>query len=146
MTRGLALLERRTKMMRDVVLGVDKPEIFRSLSIEYGVSYHAVYTDYKRRERWQHDVLDIKDSKTLALDLVALLHWLKRRGVLEVLSADNSNARIGAIRTVADIASRIYTILKETGLIKELPTELREYIEVRWLNQDESSHNPVRPS
>jgi hypothetical protein len=117
-------------MMRDIVLGVEKPEIFRSLSVEYGVSYHAIYTDYKRRDTWQSDILDIKDSRTLALDLVALLNWLKRRGVLEVLSADNSNARIGAIRTVADIATRIYTILKETGLIDKLPDELKEELNV----------------
>lgn len=123
MTRGKALLERRIKMMGDHVLGVNKPEIFRSLAIEYGVSYHAIYKDFQRRGKWLVDVLEVRDSRIITLDIVALLHWLKRRGVMEVMQGKTGATRVGAIRTVADIATRIYNILKDSDIEMEIDVQ-----------------------
>ena len=115
--RGRALLERRSKMLRQIGLGVELSIVVSDFSREYGVTQNAIYKDWEQREKWAGDVAQLEDPEAMVAELIHFLKWLKRRSVLEVLKGDSSSNRIGAIKTAESIASRIFDIARATGKI-----------------------------
>jgi len=124
------ILERRIQMIQDLSIGVPLKEEVEILSQKYKVGTYAIYKDWKRRDKWINEVVNIKDTETTALELISFLNWLKARANRLVLEADNSNAKIGAIRAATEISMRIFEILQSTGLIRKEPEKLEQQLRI----------------
>ena len=132
---GRQIDERRADLLQQRVLGVELKDIVKALSAKYECSPKTIYQDWRLRRKWGPRLVGLEDGDSLTIDIVALLNWLKRRAVMEVLQGDNSAARIGAIKAVKDVAKDIYDIAKETGKIKIVPEEMKLKLEMSGLGK-----------
>jgi len=84
--------------------GVDLVTIVTDLSKKYEVKKCTIYNDWKRRERWLNEIFDFNLPQEIlyGIKVVVPSAWK------EYLSADNSNARIGALRLAMDAYTRIF--------------------------------------
>ena len=132
---GRPIDERRAELIQQRVLGVELRDIVKALSAKYRCSPKTIYQDWRLRRKWGPRLVGMEDGDSLTVDIVALLNWLKRRAVMEVMQGDNSAARIGAIKAVKDVARDIYDIAKETGKIKIVPEEMKLRLELSGLGK-----------
>ena len=127
--------QRRAELIEQRALGVEMREIVRSLSGKYECNPKCIYDDWRERRKWAPKIIGLEDGESLTVDIVTLLNWLKRRAVMEVLQGDNSAAKIGAIKTVRDVAMGIYEIAKDTGKIQVVPAEMKLKLEMSGLGK-----------
>ena len=116
--------QRRIELMQQRALGVDLNILVQTLSVKYNRSAKTVYNDWRTRRKWAPKLLGLEDGESIIVDIVTLLNWLKRRGVMEVLQGDSSSNRIGAIKAVKDIVMNLYDIVSSTGLVKLSPRKV----------------------
>ena len=100
---NLKLLERRRELLKTRNYGVSLADAVKDLSLKYQVSTQELYYDWQHRKNWIEEVLDIKDSRTFFLELVANHKEIYRLASLEYLKGDKSAAKIGALRLLRDL-------------------------------------------
>ncbi len=97
------LLERRHEMLKAHIYGVPLADIVKDLAKKYDVSTSFLYRDWRNRKSWIKEVLDIADSGTFFFEVVANHKEIQHLTTVEFSQADNSNARIGALRLLRDL-------------------------------------------
>ena len=134
------LLERRTKMLNYLSKQIPIGTIASDLATEYNVSLDAIYQDHHRLVQWAPQVLQLQND-ALAYELVNNIKQVIPNAWYEYKQADNSNARIGALRLIMDSTAKIIEILQKLGKMEKV-VEVTQ-INLKWLG-DESS-NPDNP-
>jgi transcriptional antiterminator len=99
----LELLERRRELVKELSLGAPLVAVVKVLAQKFGVTTRTIRYDYAKRKHWLPILLEISDPHTFFMDLLADHKELKRLSTLEFLQADNSNAKIGALRLLRDL-------------------------------------------
>jgi len=135
------LLERRTKMLNHLSKQIPIGAIAQDLAREYGVSVDAIYQDHHRLVQWAPHILQLHDD-ALAYELVNNIKQVIPNAWFEYKQADNSNAKIGALRLVVDTTLKLAQLLQSLGKMEKV-VEAIEF-RVRWLNeQDTADSHPV---
>jgi hypothetical protein len=127
------LLERRRELLKTRNYGVSLVDAVKNLSGKYHVSTRTIYYDWQHRKQWIEAVLDIQDPQAFFLELVANHKEIYRLAALEFLQADNSNARIGALRLLRDLNRDFEAMLVTKDLAERVETlEHESHERVRW--------------
>jgi len=135
------LLERRTKMLNYTSKGVPLQTIVNDLSRDYNRKPATIYKDYENMALWAPQILTLKDDR-LAYSLVNNIKQVIPNAWHEYLTADNSNAKIGALRLIMDATLKLAQLLQSLGKMEKV-VEAIEF-RVRWLNeQDTADSHPV---
>ncbi len=112
MVRGARLRDAAEEMTKDI-----------SNPYERRREINAIYKDWDRRESWIDSVVRLNDKSYFA-ELIAGANEATRRCWIEYATADNSNAKIGALRTIIDGKMRIGLLLMKAGIVKEAPQQI----------------------
>jgi len=102
------LLERRREMLRMRSKGLSLNVVVNDLSQKYDRTREALYKDWRRRKAWIKALLDLGDPEAVFLDILARHEDIYRMTVMECLQADNSSAKIGALRLLRDLNRDFY--------------------------------------
>lgn len=97
------LIERRQKMLKLKTAGLSLVKVVKDLSRQYDVSMRAIYLDWQNRKTWLPSLLGMRDPETFCLDLLSTHKEIHRLAMMEYFRADNSNAKIGALRLLRDL-------------------------------------------
>jgi hypothetical protein len=119
------LLKRRTEMLMLSGKGVILGEVVKDLATKYDVSRTALYIDWAKRNKWIPTILELNDPEKVFYDIMVAHKEIYRMGVREYLTADNSNARIGALRLLRDLNRDFYEMSVTPHIMKRLE-ELEE--------------------
>jgi len=92
---------------------------------------------------WAPQILQLQDDN-LAFELVNNIKQVIPNAWAEYHRADNSNARIGALRVVMDATMKLIDVLQSLGKLEKI-AEARDYT-LRWMNVDASTTNKVSAS
>lgn len=111
------LLERRQEMLRMKSTGLSLAKIIEDLSVKYEISVRGLYKDWAGRARWIKAILSMEDPEVFFLDVLATQKQIYNRAYMEYLKADNSNARIGALRLLRDLNKDLYEMVSLHDLI-----------------------------
>jgi hypothetical protein len=123
------LLDRRETLLRHMVKGARLKDVAEEMTkdvsdlVDRKKQISAICRDWERRERWIENVVRLNDMSYLT-ELIAGMSEAMRRCWVEYATADNSNARIGALRTVIDGKMRIGLLLMKAGTIKQAPRQI----------------------
>lgn len=125
---NLSLFERRKEMLSKHSSGLSLSENVKELSLKYNITRRALYYDWKIRKHWLPVILGLEDSETVFYELLDQHRELKRLALKEYLQADNSNARVGALRLLRDLNLDFIELLAFNDLASRLES-LEEYID-----------------
>lgn len=89
---------RRRKLLRLRGKGYSLEDSVNELSIEYGVTRECIWKDWRNRRKWMPQVLEISDREAFFYDVISDHKEIARLVIHEFLTADNSNARIAALK------------------------------------------------
>lgn len=127
------LLVRRTKMLNYVSKGVPLQTIVTDLSTEFKRKPETIYKDYERMATWAPQILTLKDDK-LAYSLVNNIKQIIPNAWYEYTQADNSSAKIGALRLIMEATLKLAQLLQSLGKMEKVVEAVR--FEVVWLNDE----------
>lgn len=111
------LLERRQEMLRLKATGLSLAKIINDISVKYEITTRGLYADWSNRKRWIKAILSLEDPETFFLDVLATHKQIYNRASIEYLKADNSNAKIGALRLLRDLNRDFYEMVSIHDLI-----------------------------
>ena len=114
------LIERRQKMVRQRAKGLPLNIVVNQLSQEYTRTKQALYKDWRNRKTWIKGILDLDDPETVFFDFYARHEEIYQMTVMEYYKADNSSAKIGALRLLRDLNRDFYEISITPHLLKRL--------------------------
>ena len=97
------ILERRRYLIKNLSTGLPLADVVKETAVLFKVSTRAIYYDYRRHKNWLPYVLEIQDPERFLMDLLATHREIMDKAKLEYLKADNSAARIGALRLQRDL-------------------------------------------
>lgn len=121
------LLVRRTKMLNFISKGVPLQTVVDDFSRDYKVSRIAIYKDYERMCQWAPQILQLKDD-TLIYELINNVKQVIPNAWFEYTNADNSNAKVGALRLIMDSTLKLVNMLQSLGKIEKAPTRIEAQI------------------
>jgi hypothetical protein len=126
---NIELWDRRETLLKHMVRGARLKDAAEEMTKDITNSFErrrqifAIYKDWERRESWIESIVRLND-KTYLAELIAAANESTRRCWIEYASADNSNAKIGALRTIIDGKLRIGLLLMKAGIIRQAPQKI----------------------
>ena len=130
----MSLLERRQEIRRLRGKGLPLNVIVNDLAPKYEVTPRAIYKDWKNRKHRIKALLSLGDPDAVFLDIVSRHNEIFRIAMVEYLSADNSSAKVGAIKLLRDLNRDLYDmnvtpdIMERLERIEELAKEKRSLV------------------
>ena len=112
------IVERRRELLKLRSLGVSLPDAVKELASKFDVSARTIYSDWEKRKDWIGLFLDIGDPEAFSLDILSNHRQIYSFAVKEYLSADNSSARIGALRLLRDLNLDLNELVTLNGLLE----------------------------
>lgn len=123
------LLERRETMLRYMVKGlplktvIDKMTEDIESTIDKFKKQNTLRRDWANRNKWIDNIIRINDPSFLN-ELIAGMDEAMKQCWVEFADADNSNAKVGALRTIILGKTRVALLLMKAGVIKEAPKKI----------------------
>ena len=99
---NLKLLKRRVEMLDTVNRGFHPAIVIGQLVEKYSVSERCLWSDWERREKWVPALLDLEKFAGFAESFEAKLNAVQKAAWSTYATADNDNARVGALKVVLD--------------------------------------------
>lgn len=128
---AILLTCRRRDLMMETSTGKPLKEVIPLLAQRYEVEENTLYADWANRESWLGDLIqfDANLPKRYFVELDAT----KEKAWFQYYTADNSNAKVGALRVVKDCLSIGLDVMVKSGYFKKenAPVDVRD-ITVRW--------------
>ena len=103
-------VERRSELLRMEGLGLSVNEIVKELSVKAQVSERTVYKDFENRIFWQPTVQQYEGLERTYHKNLNRLEQIYRKASHVYLKADNDNAKVGALRLMLEIVTRLNEI------------------------------------
>jgi hypothetical protein len=117
-------VERRTELLKMEGLGFSESEIVKELTEKFQVATRTIYYDFQTRNKWQ---LSSDAYKHYLKALNCLQQIYNRASLILITNTNNTNAQIGALRVMADIA------IKQTELSGYKPAPFTpDEIKLSW--------------
>jgi hypothetical protein len=117
------LLERRTRMLQEHLMGVPLKLIVQNLEEEFGVKAHRLYVDWGRRQKWIPQVVQLDDPTLLHKFLEGAKSVLPKAWFL-LQDTENDFVKLGVLKLIKDTNIQVLEILQSVGAIEKKPAEL----------------------
>ena len=129
------LLERRSYMLNHYGKFFSLKDAVTDTAQKFGVKTSTLYVDWNRRGKWIKTVSGLKD-RTSTIDFLIQRQFQLLKD-LEVLKyeADNDNAKVGALRTQANVSFNLIRLLRE--LRKEEGGDGPAEIKLSWVDRSQ---------
>lgn len=114
------LYERRRKMLTLLNQGISLSQVVKTLSQEHQISPRALYYDYKKRGSWLPYFIGSENQETFLYELLVEHKRIQGLALVEYRKADNSNARIGALRLMREINKDFIELHFAPSLMKKI--------------------------
>jgi len=136
------LLIRRTKMLDYISKGIPLHTIVNDLAVAFERKPATIYKDFENMAHWAPQILTLRDDK-LAYSLVNNIKQVIPNAWYEYKQADNSNAKIGALRLIMEATLKLAQLLQSLGKMEKVTEAIR--FEVKWLDDesDETNNNQI---
>lgn len=121
------LLERRVSMLNSISKGVDLKVVVESLSAKYGVKPKAIYQDWEQRDKWLPQIVQFQDEG-FVYKLINGMEQIIPSAWYEYATADNSSARVGALKLAKETYMDLMRMLESLGLIPKEPMRIQQRI------------------
>lgn len=131
------LLERRTEMWRLHLKGIELPDIVNSISEKFAVDADSLSRDWRRREKWISQIIQLNDPTLLHTCLDGARAILQKAWLL-ALESDNDFVRLGALRLIKDTNLSLLERLESAGIVQRAPVQIEQRILVikgQWWRQ-----------
>lgn len=141
------LKARRAEMLR-LVGRFPVASVIKTLAEKYQVKEQSIRNDWGRRKTWLTKLVNL-DDPTLLHKIIGDLETLISTAWLEYNRGDNSAARVGALRTIAQLHMQRLKVLQFAGIIKAPPIEVKtldEIPEVVWEQLSEEEKDVITQS
>ena len=140
--RGRKLRERRTKMLTLKAQGVGISKIVEDFSQEYGLHRQTLWKDWRLREQWVQDVINL-DEPSLLNELLQGLKQVIPNAWYEYKTNPNPSVKLGALRLAKETYLDIIQVLQSIGKLERMPTV--HEIGLKWLDS-ENNNNQLQAS
>lgn len=140
--RGRELRERRSRMVTLKAQGVGISKIVEDFSQEYGLHPQTLWKDWRLRDQWIQDVINL-DEPTLLKELLQGLKQVIPNAWYEYKTNPNPSVKLGALRLAKETYLDIIQVLQSLGKLTRMP-EVHE-IGLKWLDS-ESNNDTVQTS
>jgi len=136
----LKRLERRLKMLRNHLRGVEPSVWVDLIATEYNMKSRTVWRDWNRRENWQDTIIRLSDPNAVVKELLQTVNMLVQDGYVlygQCLKQNNLTAAVGAHRSIRETVEAAITLMQSTGQVNTAPLriegkldlDLRDYAE-----------------
>jgi hypothetical protein len=106
-------------MLNYLCKGIPFNQIVGDLATKYEVKPDTIYQDWHRRERWINYVTQL-DDPTVINELLQGLRQIIPNAWYEYKQADNTNAKIGALRVLRETYLSIIEVLQSMGKVERV--------------------------
>jgi hypothetical protein len=127
------IIARRTDLLSLLSKGIKLKDAVDTLSEKYQVSPRDVYHDWEKREQWTRQITRQKDPSYFDILLTGLQEIIRESWYL-AKTADNDNAKVGALRLAQDTYFNMIGLLQGLGLGEQ--GEIGILIRGRWWKQN----------
>lgn len=117
------LLERRTKMLHEDLMGIPLKLIVENLEKEFHVNSDALYRDWHRRQKWIPQVVQLDDPTLLHKFLEGAKSVLPKAWFL-LQDTENDFVKLGVLKLIKDTNIQVLEILQSVGAVEKKPVEL----------------------
>jgi len=120
-----AIVERRKEFLKLKAASIGMSAIVAQLAIKYGVKESTIWKDWQNRDEWR------KNYQTMMKSAEEIHTWFNELADFTeeslkelVLTADNSNAKVGAAKNLMDLGFRRMELSQSMGVTARVPTGL----------------------
>jgi len=117
------LLERRTKMLQQHLMGISLKLIIENLQGEFAVNADSLYRDWNRRDKWIPQVVQLNDPTLLHKCVEGARSTLPKTWLL-LQNTDNDFVKLGALKLIKDTNLEILEILQSVGVVEKKPQQV----------------------
>lgn len=117
------LLERRTKMLQQHLMGIPLKLIVENLGKESGATAKNLYHDWERRRHWIPQVVQLDDPTLLHSFLEGARSVLPKAWLL-LQDTDNDFVKLGALKLIKDTNLEVLEILQSVGAVEKKPQQV----------------------
>lgn len=111
-------------MARGFTIHAVAEDLAKNNPLFQNVSIAAIVKDWTRRKTWLHIVIR-PDDDTILDETIGSIREAAAAAWMEYARAANSNAKVGALRTVLEANAKLVDILQSIGAITKAPLEIR---------------------
>ena len=117
------LLERRTKMLQQHLMGIPLKLIVENLEREFGATAKNLYHDWERRRQWIPQVVQLDDPTLLHSFLEGARSVLPKAWLL-LQDTENDFVKLGALKLIKDTNLEVLEILQSVGAVEKKPQQV----------------------
>jgi hypothetical protein len=117
------LLERRTKMLQQHLMGIPLKLIVENLEKELGATAKNLYHDWERRRQWIPQVVQLDDPTLLHGFLEGARSVLPKAWLL-LQDTENDFVKLGALKLIKDTNIQVLEILQSVGVVEKKPEQV----------------------
>jgi len=132
--RGNPMVEERQKELLRLTLKGNKPsDAVSDISEKFDVTERTVWEDWNNRNEWLQNIITLQESDKLLRSLLFEMRVVREELWKTYEEADNSNARVGALRALQKNIKSVSDVLedREVEELEERIETLEKVIEVR---------------
>lgn len=122
------LLTRRIELVKRMVRGFSVHAVAEDLikhnPLFQNVSINTIVSDWTRRKIWLHLVIR-PDDDTILDETIGSIREAAAAAWIVYGKADNSNAKVGALRAVLEANGKLVDIMQSIGAITKAPIEIK---------------------
>lgn len=122
------LLARRIEVVKRMVRGFSVHAVAEDLikhnPLFQNLSISAIVTDWTRRKTWLHLVIR-PDDDTILDETIGSIREASAAAWMEYAKAPNSNAKVGALRTILEAKGKLIDIMQSIGAVTKAPIEIK---------------------
>jgi hypothetical protein len=111
-------------MVRGFSIHAVAEDLTKNNPLFQSVSIAAIVKDWTRRKTWLHVVIR-PDDDTILDETIGSIREASAAAWYEYARAPNSNAKVGALRTVLEANGKLVDIMQSIGAITKAPIEIK---------------------
>ncbi len=111
------IVERRTKLLKMEGDGFSRPDIEKTLSVEFQVSERTVSRDFYTRESWQPQITSLSDRKQAYYSVLNRFEQIYKKASFTYLHSKNEPVTVSALKIMGYALSKIAELTNVTGEI-----------------------------
>ena len=117
------LLERRTKMLQQHLMGIPLKLIVENLEKEFDATSKNLYHDWERRRHWIPQVVQLDDPTLLHGFLEGARSVLPKAWLL-LQDTENDFVKLGVLKLIKDTNIQVLEILQTVGVVEKKPEQV----------------------
>lgn len=109
--------ERRLEALKLEGMGLSQPEIVKQLSEKFQVSARSAYRDFQLRDRWQPELLQLKDRDKVMQKIINRYEQIYERAAFKHVTSQNESVQVGALKIMLEATGKLAEVLLLPDLI-----------------------------